>query len=125
MREYDPGTRELTVTINGIAKQAVTGDIRVSIMLTESGIVDAQDDNENGGIVNDYVHKHVLRDMLTPATGATIANSLSAGGTFSYTNTIVLKEEWNAQEMEIVAFISNVQGEVFPVVQATTVPVIE
>ncbi len=29
-------------------------------MLTESGIIDAQDDLEAGGIVLDYVHKHVL-----------------------------------------------------------------
>jgi hypothetical protein len=48
---YNANTRELMVTVSGIGKQTVQGDIRLSIMLTESGIVDAQDDFEAGGIV--------------------------------------------------------------------------
>jgi hypothetical protein len=125
VREYDPATRTLEVTVNGIAKQNVTGDIRLSIMLLESGIVDAQDDNENGGIVEDYVHNHVLRDMLTPAAGASVATSLSAGETFTFTGSTTLNGAWVAENMEIVAFVSNVQGGVFPVVQATSIHVTE
>jgi hypothetical protein len=119
-KDFNPDTRELTVTVSGIAKQPVTGDIRLSIMLTESGIIDAQDDLEAGGIVPDYVHKHVLRTMMTPATGAPILSSLTTGQTFTQTLTITLDPAWNAANMEIIAFISNVQGSSFPVLQASS-----
>lgn len=125
VRAYNAATRELEVTVNGIAKQPVSGDIRLSIMLLESGIVDAQDDNENGGIVEDYVHNHVLRDMLTPAAGASVASSLNAGQTFSFSGSIILNESWDPSKMEIIAFASNVQGATIPVVQATSIHVIE
>lgn len=118
VKEYNPDTRELTVTVNGIGKASLSGDIRLSVMLTESGIVDAQDDQEAGGIVQDYVHKHVLRDMLTPATGAMILNSIFSGTTFTRTFTTTLDSGWNANEMEVIAFISNVNGSDFSVLQA-------
>ncbi len=118
IKEYTDATRELVVTVNGIGKEEVSGDITLSIMLTESGIVDAQDDQEAGGIVLDYVHKHVLRDMMTPAKGETIVTNISGGQTFSKTYTLTLDPAWVADNMEIVAFVSNVNGINFPVIQA-------
>jgi len=56
-RTYDADTRQLVVTVNGIGKEKLDGEIRVSVMLTESGIVDAQDDAEAvPHIVENYVH---------------------------------------------------------------------
>lgn len=81
-KSYNAANRELTVTVNGIGKEDVSGDIRLSIMLTESGIVDAQDDFEAGGIVQNYVHNHVLRDMLTPAAGESLFTNLTTGQVF-------------------------------------------
>jgi hypothetical protein len=120
-RTYDPLTRQVVVTVNGIGKEEVEGEIRLSIMLIESGIVDAQDDLEAGGIVPNYVHKHVLRDMLTPSTGASILNDISVGQTFSQTYSKTLEEIWQADEMEIIAFVSLVNGSDFPVLQAASV----
>lgn len=123
-RTYDTASRLLTVTVNGIGKENVTGDIRVSVMITESGIIDAQDDLEAGGIVPNYVHNHVLRGMLTPATGTSILNGISIGQSFSETYTRVLDTNWDAQNMDIVAFISDVVGNNFPVLQAAQVKLI-
>ena len=122
-KEYNLDTRELIVTVSGIAKQPVAGDIRLSVMLTESGIIDAQDDFEAGGIVPDYNHKHVLRTMMTPATGAPMLSSITTGQTFTQTFTIILDPAWNPGNMEIVAFVSNVQGTSFPVLQASSLHV--
>ena len=113
------------MTVSGIAKEDIAGDIRLSIMLTESNIIDAQDDQEAGGIVQDYVHKHVLRDMMTPATGAQIETSFSTGETFTQSFTMVLNAAWNADNMEIIAFVSNVAGSTFPVLQAAGTHVTE
>ncbi len=122
-KEYNLDTRELTVTVSGIATQPVAGDIRLSVMLTESGIIDAQDDFEAGGIVPDYYHKHVLRTMMTPATGAPILSSVTTGQTFTQTFILTLDPAWNAGNMEIIAFISNVQGASVPVLQAASLHV--
>lgn len=125
VRTFDPLTRQVVVTINGIGKEMLEGEIRLSIMLTESGIIDAQEDLEAGGIVPDYVHKHVLRDMLTPSTGANILNGISVGQTFSQTYTKTLEDIWVADDMEIIAFVSLVNGSDFPVLQAASVHLVE
>ncbi len=125
IKEYNEATRELVVTVNGIGKEVVTGSITLSVMLTESGIIDAQDDQEAGGIVLDYVHKHVLRDMMTPATGESIVSNISVGQTISQTYSITLDPSWVADNMEIIAFVSNVNGSIYPVLQAAHVGVTE
>lgn len=119
-KDYNPASRELTVTVHGIAKEPVAGDLRLSIMLTESGIIDAQDDAEAGGIVQDYVHKHVLRDMMTPVSGISFINALTTGQTFSQTFSIILNPAFVAENMEIIAFVHNVAGSDFPVLQAAS-----
>lgn len=124
-RTYDAGTHQLNVTIDGIGKENVTADLRLSIMLTESGIVDAQDDQEAGGIVPDYVHNHVLRDMLTPAAGEPFATSIKTGEQFSKNYSITLSDQWVPENMEIVAFVSAVSGGNFPVLQATHIHLTE
>lgn len=50
VRTYDVQSRQLVVTVSGIGKEELSGEIRLSIMLTESGIIDAQDDFEAGAL---------------------------------------------------------------------------
>ena len=123
-RDFNAATRELKVTVNGIGKATVTGEIRLSIMITESGIIDAQEDLEAGGIVPDYVNNHVLRGMLTPAAGAKFSDGLTSGQTFSQNFSKILDPAWNEQHMDIIAFISDVNGSDFPVLQAGSVKLI-
>lgn len=125
VKEYDPATRGLHITVNGIGKEDVANEIRLSVSLIESGIIDAQDDLEAGGIVPDYVHRHVLRDMLTPATGAPVTASIITGQTFSNSFTYTIPQEWVAESMEIIAFVTVAQGTVYPVLQATSAHVAE
>lgn len=125
VRTYDVQSRQLVVTVSGIGKETLSGEIRLSIMLTESGIIDAQDDFEAGGIVEDYEHKHVLRDMMTPVTGAPVLSAITTGQTFSETFTKTLDDSWDADKMEIIAFVSLVNGSVFPVLQAASVHLAE
>ena len=127
VRTYNPVTRELSMTVDGIGKESLSGEIRLSVMLTESGIVDAQDDAEyqGGGIDSNYIHKHVLRAMLTPATGAPISNGMTLAQTFSETYLTTLDAAWVADSMEIVAFVSLVNGSDFPVLQAASIHLTE
>jgi hypothetical protein len=117
---YNEATRELSITASGIGKVVESGEVRLSIMLTESGIVDAQDDVEAGGIVEDYVHKHVLRNMLTPAAGETLFQDIAVGKTFSKDYSTTINSGWVAESIEIIAFITLVNGADYPVLQATS-----
>lgn len=124
--EYNEATRELTVNTTAIGKENLQGgELRLSIMLTESGIVDAQDDIEAGGIVNDYVHNHVLRDMLTPAAGETIGVGVFTGQVITKSYTTVIPANWNPGKMEVIAFVSRVEGDDIPVLQAASAHVSE
>ena len=125
-KSFNSSTRELVITINGIGKENVSGEIRLSALVTESGVVDAQDDQEaDPNIVLDYIHNHVLRDMFTPASGAPLFNDLIVGQTFSQTYSIILDSSWVPENMEIVAFASVVNGNSFPVLQAASAHVTE
>lgn len=125
-KSYNSTTKELVLTINGIGKENVTGEIRLSALVIESGIIDAQDDQEaDPHIVLDYVHNHVLRDMFTPAAGAPLFENLVVGQTFSKTYSIILNDTWVPENMEIVAFASVVSGTTFPVMQAASIHVTE
>lgn len=122
---YNKATRELKLTASGIGKEIESGEVRLSIMLTESGIIDAQDDIEAGGIVEDYVHKHVLRDMLTLAEGETLFEDITIGKTFSKEYSTTINVDWVPESMEIIAFISLVNGTDFPILQATSAHLVE
>lgn len=119
-KNYDSANRNLDVVVKGRAKNAISGDIRASIMLIENGIVDAQDDVDAGGIIEDYTHKHVLRGMLTKFDGESFTDQLSVGESFERSFSGTILEEWNSSNMEIVAFISNVKSDdgSFTVLQA-------
>lgn len=118
---FDPVSRLLQVGVTTIGKRSLSGEVRLSVMLTESGIVDAQDDQEAGGIVQDYVHNHVMRIMLTPAAGAKISDGLAIGATNTFTQSLILPDDWNADKMEAIAFVSLINGNNFPVLQAAQV----
>lgn len=101
---FDPTTRQLTVTNNIQVTTSIEGDVRYSIMLTESNITDFQLAPE--GLLDNYNHKHVLRDMMTPFDGEAVTETLSANTTFTKENTMTLPGNWKWEDMSVVAFIS-------------------
>ncbi len=118
-KTYDEDTRELQVEITGVALEDITGELRMTIMITESNIVDAQlDDQAASGIVLDYVHKHAFRTTMTNFDGEKFSDQMSEGDNYSVTKTMTLPEEWVAAECEIVAFVNLIDGQNKEVLQA-------
>ena len=119
-KSYDPETRVLDITVGALALEDLTGDFKVTIMLTENDIIDAQDDQNT--IIDDYKHKHVLREIITNFDGDQFAITLERNKPFtkSYTFTIPQDETdlWNDDNMEVIAFIANTEGESEEVLQA-------
>ncbi|MEE9438013.1 MAG: Omp28-related outer membrane protein [Saprospiraceae bacterium] len=126
-KSYDTNTRVLEITITVSPIIDIPGEIKLSLMLTESEIEDAQDDQFE--IVEDYTHEHVLRDVITTFNGDFFADGLTKGENVkkSYTYTVPESDDglWRAEHIDIVAFVANTEGESEEVLQATTEPLLD
>ena len=123
-KEYNETTRELEVRVSGSAEEDITGDLRLTIMVTENNIIDAQD-VENVGIVEDYKHKHVFRTTMTNPTGDPLVTDMSVGDTYDKTYSMVLKDEWKTADCEIIAFVNLVNGQKKEILQVESAHVEE
>lgn len=107
-KDYNSTTRELTVTVTLHYTQAVTDDNKLTIALTESGIVTPQ---LNVSIIDtNYTHNEVFRDALTGTTGDALNATLEPGRVFRRIYKKTLNTAWNADKMHIIAYVHNTQG---------------
>jgi len=128
--DYNETTRELDIEVNIFPQENILDpDVRISIMLTESNIVDYQD--TPNGKVSDYVHKHALRDMVTSHLGEEITESLVPGNVITKNFSYTVPESWNPgeppvveEEMSVIAFV-HLGGDTKEVLQAVEVHMIE
>lgn len=101
---FDAADRSLDITVYlSIADDISAEAVRLSLALTEDGIEDAQLTPE--GEKSDYIHNHVLRDMITPFDGTTIDTPLLTGENRSIRFRYQLSEEWRAEHCRLVAFV--------------------
>lgn len=124
--EYNSATRALSLEVDVEPWIDLSGDIRISVMLTESHVIDAQKDQSV--IIPDYEHNHMLKTMLTSFEGDGLASSMTAFNSQSKSFTYTLPEEdglWVAENMEIIAFVSVVTPETREILQAAQVHLVE
>lgn len=120
---YNAGNREVRVEVTLFVDETIPeSDVKISLMITENGVVDLQD--STNGLIEDYTHKHILRDMLTSFQGDDIAADLVAGAVETITFTGTLDTEWNADNCEIIAFVHHTSDKL-DVLQAAEVPLVE
>lgn len=98
--EFNKENNELSVTVSG---EAITGDlpdnVHMNLFLIEDGLVGRQ---TGGG--NNYTHNHVIRVNLSDVWGDKITLN---EGNYQKTYTTQLNSEWKAENMKVVAFLSN------------------
>jgi len=73
-RAFNPTTREFSATIDFTALTNLNGQYNFTVILLESGIVWNQAGNGSCPGGSNYVHKHVVRDMMNGPTGVEIIN---------------------------------------------------
>ncbi|MEE9448529.1 MAG: Omp28-related outer membrane protein, partial [Ignavibacteriaceae bacterium] len=73
-RTFNPITREFSATIDFTALTNLNGQYMFTVILLESDIVWSQTGNGSCPGAGNYVHKHVVRDMMNGATGNEIIN---------------------------------------------------
>ncbi len=113
---YDPSTRKICCAVRDSFLTAVTGTYKLVMLISQDSIIDWQDDVDAlPQTVQYYVHRHVLRDAVTPA-GAwgepLIGNNAAAGLTqvrhFAYNIPAAYNNiPCDVTKCHIVAFIYN------------------
>ena len=114
--EYDPTTRQLTVNVSGEALpevEAIYGDMALTVLLTEDGVKSPQAVyNEITGRTTtqqNYQHNKVLRQFVTDPLGQTVD---IADGQYTASVSTTLSDDWNPEQMHIVAFLTKAATEV-------------
>ena len=108
---YDEESRQATITVTTTGMVPIEGELRMNLFITESHLIDPQDAGGLGqGIISDYEHNHVLKDMLSELTGDFLVNNLSIDQsvtkTYTYEMPAESNGEWLLDNMEVVAFIT-------------------
>jgi hypothetical protein len=94
-KTYNESTRELNVNYNAAALSNLTGQYKVSYIITEDNIIYSQTAGECGGASN-YVHHWVVRNMVNGAAGENMNTGgvWNSGQTISKSFSTVLNESW-------------------------------
>lgn len=104
--KYDAATRKLTVKVSGNTvadfEKLMRNGAALTIYLTEDGLVSKQLNGQEW--IEKYNHNNVLRKVVTSQFGDEV---IVNNGTYEldYDN-IVLDKSWNADNMNVIAFIS-------------------
>lgn len=94
----------INVTCNLNLLKDIPNDVKLSVVILEDDIVSPQ--NVNSVKIDDYVHQHVFRTMMTPFDGELIATEASSGDMISKTYQLnEIPAEWNINKLSIVAFV--------------------
>lgn len=101
--DFNLDSRLLDLEVLLVVQEAIDEEVFLSVMITESGIIDVQDTPD--GKKTDYEHNHVLRDMLTSANGELVAATLSAGQEITKNYTFSVPAGWNPDNCHVVAFV--------------------
>jgi len=99
---YNADNRQISATVILLPNQTIDETLHLSLMLTEDGIIDKQ--LTPNGKDDNYLHRHVLRTMLTRSDGNALPE-LERGKALERTYTINLPENWQADQCDIIAFV--------------------
>ena len=101
--DYNAATRELKAKIRILPSQDIFEDLNLTVMLTQDSIVDAQVVNTDK--VPDYIHRHVLRHILTRFDGDPITETMTSGAIIERTLTFTLPADFEAKHCAVIAAV--------------------
>lgn len=113
VKTYNPTTRLLTVTANVTALRTLDTTVNINFTLAENNLIYAQTGNTSAGCIGgtNYVHKHVVRDMVNGHLGEQLSTGTWTSGTVkSKTWNYNVPANWVATNLEIGVFAYFVSG---------------
>ena len=100
---YNAGTRGLDIKVGMLPDQTLAGEYRLTVLITQDSIIDPQ---LNGvTLVQNYVHRHVVRDVVSAPSGDPILEALEPGVLVNKTYNVVLPDTWDVKHCSVVAYI--------------------
>lgn len=125
--KYDSVSRNATVTVKAVYTAATAKKQAITLSIIENNIIDVQ---EKAGVghsdfIPDYIHRSVLRDIITPFYGSVVLDSLATktpGRVYQRTFKFKINDAWNANNCALVAFIHNNEPTDKEVMQAIEKP---
>jgi Outer membrane protein Omp28 len=100
---FNPVNRRVEVAVNIAPEQALTGEHRLTVTITQDSIVDVQKNIIDK--VPNYTHRFALRTVLTQPTGDVIAETLNQRSTVTKNFTTVLPIRWDARQCRVVVWL--------------------
>jgi hypothetical protein len=98
-KKYDSLSRKLVLNVQLTNANPTGAQHYMTVLIKEDGVKDVQLDN-NGKNLN-YIHKNILRDVLTAVSGDKIASTKDQKITIEST----LSTNWNANNCKIIIFV--------------------
>ncbi len=106
--QYNSSTRELSTTVNTEFLTGNDKNLKLIVVLTESGIISPQKNNKpeigETPIIYNYEHNHMLRDCINGTWGTDIEVG-SINETISKSFTYTIPANFNAGNCNVVAFV--------------------
>ena len=102
---YEESSRKLDIKLNLAPSIALGGEKRLTVLITQDSIVDVQLDGSARNA--NYIHRHVLRGVVSKADGDVISETFDAGALISRSYSITLDPSWDPKHCSVVAFVSN------------------
>ena len=100
---YTGASRKLDIDVDLIPTVDLSGEHRLTVLITQDSIVDYQKVNLEK--VPNYVHRHVMRDILTQPTGDIISEALVQDVVVKKNFSINLPAGWDEKHCSVVAFV--------------------
>ena len=124
--DYSSSSREVEINVQFIPVVDINTPLHITALIAESGIVDPQSDLQ--GVVEDFVHDHVLRDLITAPQGELLGSSFTKGEFYNRSFNYTLPPEdgwWVAENCEIIVFINEFTTESKRVLQSISQDVVQ
>ena len=102
------GQLEIGVTLFGQDNLTDGDNLSVTVLILESGIADPQTTPD--GVQDDYVHKHVLREAVSNATGDPLTETLTAGTQITVDYELNLNPNYDPTKTSVVAYVHRAEG---------------
>lgn len=101
--KYDSETRQVEVEVRIAPEADLSGGHNLTVYMVQDSIVDPQ--NVFGTLTPNYVHRHVLRKVLTNVAGDGIDEPLTKGAVVTRTFSYTLPADFDVLHGYVVAFI--------------------
>ena len=109
---YTESNRSLQIKTSTKFLQEMQGSYNIQLCLTEDSIVSPQRNNSAtvGPVptIEDYVHRHMLRQGINGSWGEPIVagnNAIVAGQSYEHSYTMTLNSDFNVKHCSVVAFV--------------------